>query len=66
MAMSSDTLATHLRAAGGGITANEIGLPCDLYRKAVRYSLELRDRYSMLDLAADMGILDDFVDTHCL
>jgi glycerol-1-phosphate dehydrogenase [NAD(P)+] len=65
MAMSSVTLATHLQAAGGGITANEIGLPRDLYRKAVRYSLELRDRYSMLDLAADMDILDDFVDTHC-
>lgn len=65
MAMSSATLAMHLRDAGGGITADEIGLPRDLYRQAVRHSLELRDRYSMLDLAADMGILDDFIDTHC-
>jgi len=65
MAMPSATLSKHLQLAGGGITAEQIGLPRDLYRQAVLYSLELRDRYSMLDLAANMGILDDFVNSEC-
>ncbi len=37
----------------------------DLYRDALRYCSEMRDRYSMLDLAAGMGILDDFIAEAC-
>ncbi|MFB2551996.1 iron-containing alcohol dehydrogenase [Ensifer soli] len=65
VAIPSATLAAHLRAAGGGATAAEIGIDRDLYRDAVRYSKEMRDRYSMLDLAADMGILEDFIAEEC-
>jgi len=65
MAVPSATLAAHLRAAGGGATASEIGMDRDLYRDAVRYSKEMRNRYSMLDLAADMGILEQFIEEEC-
>ena len=65
MAVPAETLAAHLSAAGGGVTAEEVGIDKQMYRDAVRYALEIRDRYSMLDLAADMGVLDDFVEEHC-
>lgn len=61
MAIPADTLARHLRAAGGGATAEELGWDPALYRTALLHAREIRDRYSFLDLAADMGILDDFV-----
>ena len=65
MSVPAETLEQHLSEAGGGVTAEEVGIDRQLYRNAVRYALEIRDRYSMLDLAADMGILDDFVEAHC-
>ncbi|OJF97406.1 sn-glycerol-1-phosphate dehydrogenase [Pararhizobium antarcticum] len=65
MSVPSATLATHIRAAGGGATPAEIGMDRDLYRDAVRYSKEMRNRYSMLDLAADMGILEQFIAEEC-
>lgn len=65
MAIPSAELAAHIRAAGGGATPEEIGMDRNLYRQAVRYSKEMRDRYSMLDLAADMGILEQFIEEEC-
>jgi glycerol-1-phosphate dehydrogenase [NAD(P)+] len=65
MLVPSATLARHLRAAGGGTTAAELGMDVGLYRDAVRYGREIRDRYSFLDLAADMGVLDDFAREEC-
>lgn len=61
MLVPSATLAAHLRAAGGGTTAAELGMEPALYRDAVLYGREIRDRFSFLDLAADMGVLEDFV-----
>ncbi|MDO9417605.1 sn-glycerol-1-phosphate dehydrogenase [Pararhizobium sp.] len=65
MAVPSATLAGHIRAAGGGATPAEVGMDRDLYRDAVRFSKEMRNRYSMLDLAADMGILEQFIEEEC-
>lgn len=65
MAVPSKVLADHIRAAGGGATAGEIGMDRDLYREAIRHAKEMRNRYSMLDLAADMGILEDFIAEEC-
>jgi glycerol-1-phosphate dehydrogenase [NAD(P)+] len=62
MMIPSADLAAHLRAAGAGTTAAEIGLDPRLYADALRHSREMRDRYSFLDLAADMGILEDFIE----
>lgn len=62
MLLPSDAMAAHLRAAGGGATPQEIGLDRDLYVDALRHCREMRDRYSLLDMAVDMGILDDFIE----
>lgn len=50
-----------LTAAEGPRTAAELGVPVDFYREAVLHCREMRNRYSFLDLAADAGLLDDFV-----
>lgn len=50
-----------LAAAGGPTNAAELGCDLGLYREAVLHAREIRNRYSMLDLAADAGLLDDFV-----
>ena len=50
----------NLIAAGGGVTAGELGIPIDFYREAVRHGHEIRDRFSFADIACDSGLLDDF------
>lgn len=62
MMLPPDEMAQHLRAAGGGATCAEIGMDRDLYVEALRRCREMRDRFSMLDMATDMGILDDFIE----
>jgi glycerol-1-phosphate dehydrogenase [NAD(P)+] len=49
-----------LDAAGAPTTGVDLGLPCGFYREAVRHAREIRDRYSILDLAGDAGLLEDF------
>jgi glycerol-1-phosphate dehydrogenase [NAD(P)+] len=49
-----------LQAAGGPLTAADLGVPVDFYREAVVHCREMRNRFSFLDLAADSGILEDF------
>jgi glycerol-1-phosphate dehydrogenase [NAD(P)+] len=50
-----------LDAAVAPTTGADLGLRCGFYREAVRHAREIRDRYSILDLAGDAGLLDDFV-----
>jgi glycerol-1-phosphate dehydrogenase [NAD(P)+] len=50
-----------LAAAGGAVTAAELGVPTDFYREAVLHCREMRNRFSMLDVADDAGLLRDFV-----
>jgi glycerol-1-phosphate dehydrogenase [NAD(P)+] len=50
-----------LAAAGGPITAGELGVPIDFYREAVLHCREMRNRFSFLDMAADAGLLEDFI-----
>lgn len=52
-----------LAAAGGPTTAAELGLDVRFYRQAVQHAREIRRRYSILDLAADAGLLEGFVET---
>jgi len=49
-----------LRAAGAPTRGVELGLSAAFYRDAVRHARELRDRYSILDLAGDAGVLEAF------
>lgn len=62
MLLEADEMATYIRNAGGGATATEIGLDRDSYVAALRYCREIRNRYSFLDLAADAGLLEDFIE----
>lgn len=55
------TLEAALAAAGGATDAAGLGLDPAFYRDAVLHAREIRRRYSALDLAADAGLLDDFV-----
>lgn len=61
MVLPTDRIHAALAAAGGPKTAGELGLDPVFYREAVGHAREIRDRYSMLDLAADAGLLDAFV-----
>ena len=49
-----------LIAAGAPTTGVDLGLPAGFYRAAVRHAREIRDRYSILDLAGDAGVLEAF------
>ena len=61
LAIPVDEMERLLRAAGGPATAAELGVPVPFYREAVLHCREMRDRFSMLDLADDAGLLRDFV-----
>ena len=50
-----------LDAAGAPTTGADLGLAPGFYREAVRHAREIRDRYSILDLAGDAGLLKDLV-----
>jgi glycerol-1-phosphate dehydrogenase [NAD(P)+] len=50
-----------LEAAGAPTTGEDLGLSPAFYRAAVRHAREIRERYSILDLAGDTGVLEDLV-----
>jgi glycerol-1-phosphate dehydrogenase [NAD(P)+] len=50
-----------IASAGGPTTASEMGLPLPVWRKAMKYARDVRNRWSYLDLADDAGLLDDFL-----
>ncbi len=54
-----------LAAAGGPVTADDLGLDPAFYREAVAHCREMRDRFSFLDIAADSGALADFAAGEC-
>lgn len=49
--------------AGAPRTATELGLDVAFYRDDIRDARFTRDRFSILDLAADAGLLDAFAET---
>jgi glycerol-1-phosphate dehydrogenase [NAD(P)+] len=60
LAIPVEEMTRLLRAAGGPLTAADLGAPVEFYREAVVHCREMRNRYSFLDLAADAGFLEDF------
>jgi glycerol-1-phosphate dehydrogenase [NAD(P)+] len=50
-----------LEAAGAPTSGADLGLPTAFYRDAVRHAREIRDRYSILDLAGAAGVLENLV-----
>jgi glycerol-1-phosphate dehydrogenase [NAD(P)+] len=62
MLMDPAKMKSTLAAAGGPTTATELGLPRKLWRDAMKFARDVRNRWSFLDLADDAGLLDDFLD----
>jgi glycerol-1-phosphate dehydrogenase [NAD(P)+] len=59
--MDPDEMRTILKSAGGPTTATELGLSVSVWRKAMKYGRDVRNRWSFLDLADDCGLLDEFL-----
>jgi len=55
------TTAAATTAARGPTTASEMNLPRKIWRDAMKYARDVRNRWSFLDLADDAGLLDDFL-----
>jgi glycerol-1-phosphate dehydrogenase [NAD(P)+] len=58
--LPTERLRAVLDAAGAPMTGVDLGLSSGFYRTAVRHAREIRDRYSILDLAGDAGVLEAF------
>ena len=52
-----------LRRVGAPVLGEDLGLATDFWRDAIRYGRYTRDRYTMLDLAGDAGLLGGFAET---
>jgi glycerol-1-phosphate dehydrogenase [NAD(P)+] len=63
MLLPVETMVGALKAAGGPTSATEMGLDVAIYRSALKYAREVRNRYSFLDLADDAGLLDEFIES---
>jgi glycerol-1-phosphate dehydrogenase [NAD(P)+] len=61
-ALPPDDLNRALDAAGVTLEPEALGIERRFYGEAVRHARELRDRFTMLDLAAGLGCLDPPVD----
>lgn len=62
MMMEPATMKAALAAAGGPLTATELGVSRALWRRAMKFARDVRNRWSFLDLADDAGLLDDFLE----
>lgn len=51
-----------MQAIGAIRTGCDLGLPKAFYQEVVLYSREVRDRFTMLDMAADSGMLEAFAE----
>jgi glycerol-1-phosphate dehydrogenase [NAD(P)+] len=59
--LPTERLEAAMAAAGAAMRGLALGLESGFYRSAVRHAREIRRRFSILDLAGDAGVLDDFV-----
>jgi glycerol-1-phosphate dehydrogenase [NAD(P)+] len=58
--LPAERLKHAIAAAGAPTSGRDLGLERGFYQSAVRHAREIRRRYSILDLAGDAGLLDDF------
>ncbi len=61
VALPYEKVYASMQAAGCRLTATDLGLDAGFYRDAVRFSRFIRDRFTVLDLAADSGQLEAFI-----
>ncbi len=58
--LHTETLEKALTDCGGYVTAMSSGLPAPLYREALMHARDIRNRFSVLDIADDAGLLAPF------
>jgi glycerol-1-phosphate dehydrogenase [NAD(P)+] len=58
--LPTERLLQALAAAGAPTTAADLGLSPEFYRDALRHARGIRNRFTILDLAADAGLLEGF------
>ncbi len=63
-ALQLPALERGLDSAGVAADPQDLGIDPTFYRQAVTHARELRNRFTMLDLAADSGLLGPFLDQH--
>jgi glycerol-1-phosphate dehydrogenase [NAD(P)+] len=51
-----------MREAGAATRPEDLGIDPAFYRGAVLHARKVRERYAMLDLAAEAGLLEAFVE----
>ncbi len=61
--LPTQMLVDALEAAGGYVTAASSGLPDGVWRDAILHAREIRNRFSILDIAADSGLLEEFAES---
>ena len=57
---SAQEVAELIRGVGGAADPSEVGIKADLVREAIIYAKEVRSRYTVLQLAWDLGLLADY------
>ncbi|WP_434355464.1 iron-containing alcohol dehydrogenase [Parasalinivibrio latis] len=62
--LDAGELETQMRRSETPCLASEIGIAPDFYVEAVKYSRFIRDRFTVLDIAGDARLLDDYAE-HC-
>jgi len=60
--LPSETLWEAMQEIGAIRTGCDLGFPQAFYQQVVLYAREVRDRFTMLDMAADSGMLEAFAD----
>jgi glycerol-1-phosphate dehydrogenase [NAD(P)+] len=60
--LPTERLLKGMQAIGAPLTGRDLGFPHGFYREIVLHSREVRDRFTMLDMAADAELLEDFAD----
>jgi len=53
-----------LHASGAPMWADDLGLNADDLAAAIRHGRKIRTRYTVLDVAAELGLLEDFADRY--
>lgn len=61
--LASEDIETSLRRVGAPVSSEDLGLPVPFWQDALRYGRFTRDRFTMLDIAGDAGLLNDFAES---
>ena len=58
--VSSEKIKEILHSANAPVNPQDVGIDCKMAVDAIRMAKEVRNRYTILGLLADLGLLDQF------